>query len=87
MEMRIYQTARDLRSRVEPRLVEPGHGTRWRATTRLANVFSPGRHAPGAVGITYRPSASAEQKTDDLPVMIAYFLEAVKFSNWRVVRI
>ena len=57
MEARIDATVRDLQTRIEPNLVAPGHCTGWRAKTRLADAFSPGRYAPSVVGTKYRLSA------------------------------
>ncbi len=57
MEARIDPTVRDLQTRIEPNLVAPGHCTGWRAKTRLADAFSPGRYAPSVVGTMYRLSA------------------------------
>ena len=57
MEARIEPTVRDLQSRIDPRLVAPGHCTGWRAKTNLASAFAPGRYAPSVVGTLYRLSA------------------------------
>jgi 7,8-dihydropterin-6-yl-methyl-4-(beta-D-ribofuranosyl)aminobenzene 5'-phosphate synthase len=57
MEARIEPTVRDLEARISPRLVAPGHCTGWRAKTRLADTFAPGRYAPSVVGTLYRLSA------------------------------
>ena len=57
MERRIEPTIADLESRVDPRLVAPGHCTGWRAKSRLADTFAPGRYAPSVVGTMYRLSA------------------------------
>ena len=54
MEARIEPTVRDLKERIEPRLVAPGHCTGWRAKAALARTFAPGRYAPSVVGTTYR---------------------------------
>ncbi len=59
MERRIDATVEDLKSRIDPRLVAPGHCTGWRAKAQLANAFSPGRYAPSVVGTMYRLTASA----------------------------
>jgi 7,8-dihydropterin-6-yl-methyl-4-(beta-D-ribofuranosyl)aminobenzene 5'-phosphate synthase len=59
MEARIEPTVRDLKTRIEPRLVAPGHCTGWRAKARLADSFAPGRYAPSVVGTRYRLRASA----------------------------
>ena len=57
MEARIDPTIRDLKTRVEPRLVAPGHCTGWRAKAELAEAFAPGHYAPSVVGTRYRLSA------------------------------
>jgi 7,8-dihydropterin-6-yl-methyl-4-(beta-D-ribofuranosyl)aminobenzene 5'-phosphate synthase len=54
MELRIGDTVRDLRDRIDPRVVAPGHCTGWRAKAALANAFAPGRYAPSVVGSHYR---------------------------------
>lgn len=54
MEARIEPTVHDLKERIEPRLVAPGHCTGWRAKARLADTFAPGRYAPSVVGTRYR---------------------------------
>jgi 7,8-dihydropterin-6-yl-methyl-4-(beta-D-ribofuranosyl)aminobenzene 5'-phosphate synthase len=54
MEARIAPTVHDLRERIAPRLVAPGHCTGWRAKAALANAFSPGRYGPSVVGTSYR---------------------------------
>ena len=59
MESRIEPTVRDLKERIEPRLVAPGHCTGWRAKASLANTFAPGRYAPSVVGTLYRLGAVA----------------------------
>jgi 7,8-dihydropterin-6-yl-methyl-4-(beta-D-ribofuranosyl)aminobenzene 5'-phosphate synthase len=59
MESRIEPTVRDLKVRIAPQVVAPGHCTGWRAKARLADTFSPGRYAPSVVGTLYRLSASA----------------------------
>ena len=54
MEARVDETVRDLRDRVRPRLVAPGHCTGWRAKAALAQTFAPSsRYAPSAVGAMY----------------------------------
>ncbi len=53
MEERIEATVRDLRERVRPRVVAPGHCTGWRATAALAQAFAPERYGPSVVGATY----------------------------------
>jgi 7,8-dihydropterin-6-yl-methyl-4-(beta-D-ribofuranosyl)aminobenzene 5'-phosphate synthase len=57
MEQRIEDTVRDLATRINPRLVAPGHCTGWRAKARLAQAFTPGHYAPSVVGTLYRLSA------------------------------
>ena len=54
METRIDPTVRDFETRIEPRLVAPGHCTGWRAKAKLADAFSPGHYAPSVVGTRYR---------------------------------
>jgi 7,8-dihydropterin-6-yl-methyl-4-(beta-D-ribofuranosyl)aminobenzene 5'-phosphate synthase len=58
MEPRIEATVRDLRDRVRPRVVAPGHCTGWRAKAALAQAFAPARYGPSAVGTTYTLRAS-----------------------------
>ena len=58
MEARIEPTVRDLRGRIDPRLVAPGHCTGWRAKAKLADTFAPGRYAPSVVGTLYRLAAT-----------------------------
>lgn len=57
MESRIEPTVRDLKTRIEPHVVAPGHCTGWRAKASLVQAFSPGRYAPSVVGSLYRLSA------------------------------
>lgn len=57
MEQRIEATIEDLKTRVQPRVVAPGHCTGWRAKSRLADTFAPGRYAPSVVGTLYRLKA------------------------------
>lgn len=57
MEARIERTVQDLKARIGPKVVAPGHCTGWRAKASLANAFSPGRYAPSVVGALYRLSA------------------------------
>jgi 7,8-dihydropterin-6-yl-methyl-4-(beta-D-ribofuranosyl)aminobenzene 5'-phosphate synthase len=59
MEPRIGPTVRDLKNRIEHRLVAPGHCTGWRAKAKLAETFAPGRYAPSVVGTFYRLRAAA----------------------------
>jgi 7,8-dihydropterin-6-yl-methyl-4-(beta-D-ribofuranosyl)aminobenzene 5'-phosphate synthase len=58
MEPRIEETVRDLRDRIAPRIVAPGHCTGWRAKAALASEFSPGRYGPSVVGSRYELVAS-----------------------------
>lgn len=60
MEARIEPTVRDLKTRIEPQVVAPGHCTGWRAKASLAHTFSPGRYAPSVVGTVYRLSATSD---------------------------
>ena len=53
MEARIDDTVRDLRDRIDPAVVAPGHCTGWRAKAALADAFAPGRDAPSVVGSRY----------------------------------
>lgn len=53
METRIDDTVRDLRDRIQPRIVAPGHCTGWRAKAALAATFAPGRYGPSVVGSRY----------------------------------
>jgi 7,8-dihydropterin-6-yl-methyl-4-(beta-D-ribofuranosyl)aminobenzene 5'-phosphate synthase len=57
MEARIEPTVRDLVTRIEPRVIAPGHCTGWRAKARLAEAFAPGRYGPSVVGSLYRLNA------------------------------
>jgi 7,8-dihydropterin-6-yl-methyl-4-(beta-D-ribofuranosyl)aminobenzene 5'-phosphate synthase len=57
MEQRIEETVADLKYRVRPRVVAPGHCTGWRAKARLADTFAPGNYAPSVVGTLYRLQA------------------------------
>ena len=54
VEPQIEPTVRDLDTRVKPNVVAPGHCTGWRAKSRLAQVFAPGRYGPSVVGTKYR---------------------------------
>ena len=58
METRIEATVGDLKARIDPRLVAPGHCTGWRAKAALAGAFAPGRYAPSVVGTLYRLKAA-----------------------------
>jgi 7,8-dihydropterin-6-yl-methyl-4-(beta-D-ribofuranosyl)aminobenzene 5'-phosphate synthase len=58
MESRIEATVRDLKKRIAPRFIAPGHCTGWRAKAALAAAFAPGRYGPSVVGTAYRLSAS-----------------------------
>ncbi len=53
MEGRIDATVRDLRARIRPRVVAPGHCTGWRAKAALAHAFAPERYGPSVVGSLY----------------------------------
>jgi len=55
MESRIEATVRDLETRIEPRVVAPGHCTGWRAVMELARVLPEAFVAP-SVGTTLRVS-------------------------------
>ncbi|WP_435105903.1 MBL fold metallo-hydrolase [Arhodomonas sp. AD133] len=59
VEARIEPTVRDLKTRIDPRLVAPGHCTGWRAKAMLADTFAPGRYAPSVVGTVYRLQTSS----------------------------
>ena len=56
MEPRIEPTLRDLRDRISPAVVAPGHCTGWRAKAALSDVFA-GRCGPSVVGTTYSLAA------------------------------
>ncbi len=58
MEARIAPTIRDLKERVDPRVVAPGHCTGWRAKAALAAAFAPGRYGPSMVGSLYALEAA-----------------------------
>ncbi|MHB1566202.1 MAG: MBL fold metallo-hydrolase [Acidiferrobacter sp.] len=58
MEARIEATVRDLKTRIQPRIVAPGHCTGWRAKVRLAETFAPDHYAPSVVGSLYRLEAT-----------------------------
>lgn len=58
MEARIEPTVRDLKARVDPRVVAPGHCTGWRAKSALAEAFAPGRYGPSVVGSLYSLQAT-----------------------------
>jgi 7,8-dihydropterin-6-yl-methyl-4-(beta-D-ribofuranosyl)aminobenzene 5'-phosphate synthase len=58
MEARIDATVRDLKERIRPRVVAPGHCTGWRAKAALAQAFAPERYGPSAVGAMYTLRAS-----------------------------
>ena len=53
MEARIEATVRDLRDRIRPRVVAPGHCTGWRAKVALAQAFVPEHYGPSVVGASY----------------------------------
>ncbi|MGI9578552.1 MAG: MBL fold metallo-hydrolase [Microthrixaceae bacterium] len=59
METRIPETVRDLRERISPRVIAPGHCTGWRAKASLATEFAPGRYAPSVVGSRYTLNAQS----------------------------
>jgi 7,8-dihydropterin-6-yl-methyl-4-(beta-D-ribofuranosyl)aminobenzene 5'-phosphate synthase len=54
MEPRIEPTVRDLKERIAPTLIAPGHCTGWRAKAALAAAFAPRHYGPSVVGTTYR---------------------------------
>ncbi|MDY7103872.1 MAG: hypothetical protein S0880_22025 [Actinomycetota bacterium] len=56
-EQRIAATVADLRDRIGPRIVAPGHCTGWRAKAALADAFAPGRYGPSVVGTRYHLTA------------------------------
>jgi 7,8-dihydropterin-6-yl-methyl-4-(beta-D-ribofuranosyl)aminobenzene 5'-phosphate synthase len=58
MEARIEPTIADLKERVRPRIVAPGHCTGWRAKAALARAFAPGSYGPSVVGSSYVLSAA-----------------------------
>ena len=43
MEKRIGDTVRDLKTRIQPRFLAPGHCTGWRAKAELAAAFAPSK--------------------------------------------
>lgn len=51
-------TVRDLRERIRPRVVAPGHCTGSRAKAALAHAFAPERYGPSIVGSLYTLRAS-----------------------------
>ena len=53
MEKRIDVTARDLKEKIQPRVLAPGHCTGWRAKAALARTFAPEHYAPSSVGAMY----------------------------------
>jgi len=59
MEKRIAATVRDLKERVQPNVVAPGHCTGWRAKSALAATFAPGRYGPSVVGTQYTLKAES----------------------------
>ena len=59
MEARIEPTVRDLRERIRPRVVAPGHCTGWRAKAAMAGAFAPGAYGPSVVGSSYVLTAAA----------------------------
>jgi 7,8-dihydropterin-6-yl-methyl-4-(beta-D-ribofuranosyl)aminobenzene 5'-phosphate synthase len=58
MEPRIEPTVRDLKERIAPNVVAPGHCTGWRAKAALAAAFAPGHYGPSVVGTSYQLRAS-----------------------------
>jgi len=57
METRIDPTVADLKERIRPRVVAPGHCTGWRAKAALSRAFAPGRYGPSVVGSSYALTA------------------------------
>jgi 7,8-dihydropterin-6-yl-methyl-4-(beta-D-ribofuranosyl)aminobenzene 5'-phosphate synthase len=53
MEARIEPTIADLKERIRPRVVAPGHCTGWRAKAALARAFAPTSYGPSVVGSSY----------------------------------
>ena len=53
MEARIEPTLADLKERIRPRIVAPGHCSGWRAKAALARAFAPGHYGPSVVGSMY----------------------------------
>lgn len=53
MEPRIEPTIADLKGRIRPRVVAPGHCTGWRAKAALARSFAPTSYGPSVVGSSY----------------------------------
>ncbi|HSB61490.1 MAG TPA: MBL fold metallo-hydrolase [Vicinamibacteria bacterium] len=53
MEARIEATVRDLKDRIDPRVVAPAHCTGWRAKAALVQTFAPGQYGPSTVGSMY----------------------------------
>lgn len=60
MEARIEPTLADLKKRVRPGVVAPGHCTGWRAKAALARAFAPGSYGPSVVGSMYVLRAPAD---------------------------
>ena len=60
MEARIDETVSDLRDRIDPKVVAPGHCTGWRAKAALAAAFAGGRYAPSVVGSRYHLAPGAD---------------------------
>ena len=58
METRIEVTAHDLRDKIRPQVLAPGHCTGWRAKAALAGLFAPDAYAPSAVGSMYALTAT-----------------------------
>jgi 7,8-dihydropterin-6-yl-methyl-4-(beta-D-ribofuranosyl)aminobenzene 5'-phosphate synthase len=59
METRIEATVRDLKERIRPRVVAPGHCTGWRAKAALVQAFAPAHYGPSGVGSMYVLKAAA----------------------------
>ncbi len=58
MEARIDPTIADLKERIRPRVVAPGHCTGWRAKAALSRAFAPTSYGPSVVGSSYVLRAS-----------------------------
>jgi 7,8-dihydropterin-6-yl-methyl-4-(beta-D-ribofuranosyl)aminobenzene 5'-phosphate synthase len=59
METRIEATVRDLKERIRPRVLAPGHCTGWRAKAALARAFAEAHYGPSVVGSLYVLNAPA----------------------------
>lgn len=53
METRVEATVEDLKERIRPRVVAPGHCTGWRAKAALARAFAEQSYGPSVVGSLY----------------------------------